>query len=392
MFSLQMPRITYFLRNGILYCRVSFKRSTSEFSTNQRIEPEYWNQAQQRYKGNSKQRNKFIETLLETISYKLKSIALLSDCTSAKELILSISPKPPAQTKRTTLKDCLLVYIQEMSKVKSPGTIRGYLAKLNNLMQFEKAMSTRFYITPEKEQENFSLPVAEKFKEWFCATRKTDNVSTASRNVELYAKAMRLAQKKGEIKTFDLMAYETERDSLKPPIVLNESEVRKFARSLFESPVLCHALDLYFFQCSTGLSYCDLWNWELKETDIGLAITGFRTKSKQMYFVPLTPGARMILEKYKGSIPQYSNQVYNRSLKTIAIALNINKKLTSHSGRKTFATLMDKEGWSLESIARMLGHSSIKTTESYYIGQNSKRIELEFLSRSRISKNGYPAG
>lgn len=384
-----MPRITFFLRNGILYCRVSFKRTTSEFSTNQRLESQYWIQDQQRYICKSKHQTKFIETLLETISYKLKSLALLSECSSAKALIQSLKPQPIKESKRVTLKECVESYIKEMAKVKAPGTVRGYYTRLNNLIQFEKEMKMRFYIDPGSSQENFNLPVAEQFKEWFCRTRKTTNVSTASRHVEMYAKAMRLAQKQGLIKTFDLMAYETERDSIKPPVVLNQLEVKKFTRSIFESKLLTQALDLYFFQCSTGLSYCDLWNWELKETDIGLVITGYRTKSKQLYFVPLTPGAQMILEKYGGKIPKYTNQVYNRALKTIAETLNITKKLTSHSGRKTFATLMDQEGWSIESIARMLGHSSVKTTESYYISQSSRRIEHEFFLRSSINKNGY---
>lgn len=382
MFSIQMPRITFFLRNGILYCRVSFLRTTSEFSTNERLDPQSWDQSKQQYIGKSKQHKKFIDTLIESISYKLKTIALLSDIQSAKELIHSMLPKPVSPNKnRITLRECLKKYIQEMSTKKSSGTLKGYNTKLNNLIQFEKYIGSQFYILPESDNENFNLPMAEKFKEWFRNTRKTENVSTASRNIELYVNAMKLAMKQGQIKTFDLIVYAPERDAIKAPIVLNPQEIGKVKRSVFESELLSRVLDLYFFQCSTGLSFGDLWSWQLKETEIGLAITGYRTKSKQMYFVPLTTGARMILEKYKGEIPQYSNQVYNRALKTIANTLNISKKLTSHSGRKTFATLMDQEGWSIESIARMLGHSSIKTTESYYIQANSRRVELEFLTR-----------
>ena len=59
----------------------------------------------------------------------------------------------------------------------------------------------------------------------------------------------------------------------------------------------------------------------------------------------------------------------------------ISKRVTTHTARKTFATLKDTEGWTRESIAKMLGHKSIKTTERYYISETNARIEQEMNSR-----------
>ena len=75
------------------------------------------------------------------------------------------------------------------------------------------------------------------------------------------------------------------------------------------------------------------------------------------------------------------NAVYNRILKEIAAVLNIDKKLTTHTGRNTFATVQDSKGWRRESIALMLGHKSIKRTEIYYVGNSFARIENEFRGR-----------
>jgi integrase len=82
------------------------------------------------------------------------------------------------------------------------------------------------------------------------------------------------------------------------------------------------------------------------------------------------------------SCQKYVNAFYNRELKEIARRLKIRKRLTTHSGRKTFATLQNEAGWSIESIALMLGHNSIKTTETHYIGRTPKRLFDELHRRA----------
>lgn len=159
--------------------------------------------------------------------------------------------------------------------------------------------------------------------------------------------------------------------------------VKMFSQANFESPFLERVRDLYLFQIGTGLSFSDIWgNWKIKNVDAGLVLTGSRTKTKQAYFVPINNVALAILEKYEYQLPKYENQVYNRILKEIAACLGIKKRHTTHSGRKTFATLMDQDGWSMESISRMLGHTSVRTTETYYIGRTFTRIENEMKKRA----------
>lgn len=93
------------------------------------------------------------------------------------------------------------------------------------------------------------------------------------------------------------------------------------------------------------------------------------------FFVPLLPFAATILEKYKAHkeclykgvlLPVKSNQVYNRRLKQLATLLKIEKKLSTHVARHTFATTITQDnGVSLEAISEMLGHTQIKTTQIY---------------------------
>ncbi|MFY7965551.1 MAG: site-specific integrase, partial [Chitinophagaceae bacterium] len=65
-------------------------------------------------------------------------------------------------------------------------------------------------------------------------------------------------------------------------------------------------------------------------------------------------------------LPILSNQKMNAYLKEIAAICNINKELTFHIARHTFATTVTlSNGIPIESVSKMLGHSSIKQTQHY---------------------------
>ena len=80
------------------------------------------------------------------------------------------------------------------------------------------------------------------------------------------------------------------------------------------------------------------------------------------------------MEKYQGKqkdgkcMPVASNQKMSEYLKEIGTICGINKKLTFYIARRIFATLMITKGMPIESIAKMLGHSDLKTTQIYMLG------------------------
>lgn len=378
---LNMPVIHFFLRKNndkanshVLYCRVTLNNTTAEFSTKEKITKEHWNQSTQKHKSKDKAKDNFIQSMIESTTYKIKTKAIhLSETITAKELLDQLNQRPKDIVH---LVDVIDQYIQAQSNA-APGTLRNHKVKLQNLISFQELCKQKF--TPE----SFDLVVAEKFKDWFCRKNGTTNVTTANRNVLFFKQALQYAAKKGVIKTFALSVYVGEKDKIKDPVYLTESEVLRLLSHTFENTMLQRVKDLFLFQISTGLSFGDLWSdFEIKETEAGKVLIGSRAKNGQEFFVPLDPVAEMILDKYNCQLPRYCNEFYNRLLKEIAAILNINKKLTTHTGRKTFATIQDGNGWSRESIAMMLGHRSVKTTEIYYIGQSFSRIENEFSRRN----------
>ena len=132
--------------------------------------------------------------------------------------------------------------------------------------------------------------------------------------------------------------------------------------------------DLFVFSCWTGLAYIDLKNLRrqhLYTIDGQLWIRINRQKSKKMSTIRLLDIPKLLLEKYdnptlENLFPVPSNQKTNAYLKEIADICKIHKNITFHVARHTFATTIAlSHGMPMESLAKMLGHSNIKTTQIY---------------------------
>lgn len=160
---------------------------------------------------------------------------------------------------------------------------------------------------------------------------------------------------------------------------LTKEELEILLTKEFDIPRLDLVRDVFLFQCWTGLAFVDVS--ELKEEHIvpdnegNLWIRKARHKTKIMCNVPLLDIPLQILAKYKGHpyyqkkgilLPVMANQKLNSYLKEIADMCGIKKHLTTHCGRHTFSTVVAlANNVSLENVAKMLGHTSIKMTQRY---------------------------
>jgi integrase len=131
--------------------------------------------------------------------------------------------------------------------------------------------------------------------------------------------------------------------------------------------------------CYTGYAYEDAQGLSSECIFIGIDegkwITKDRQKTDESECVPLLPVPLTIIEHYKDHphcvakgklLPVRSNQRFNGYLKEIAAICGIAKELTTHSARHTFATTVTMEnGVPMETVGKMLGHRSIRTTQRY---------------------------
>jgi site-specific recombinase XerD len=137
--------------------------------------------------------------------------------------------------------------------------------------------------------------------------------------------------------------------------------------------------DVFLFSCFTGLAYKEVYN--LTQNDIVIGNDGGRwikinrVKTGNPEDVPLLPIPEAIISKYLHDkrcresnrlLPVNSNVKYNAYLKELADLCRISKKLTTHIARHTFATTVTLENdVPIETVSKMLGHRSIRTTQIY---------------------------
>ena len=176
-------------------------------------------------------------------------------------------------------------------------------------------------------------------------------------------------------------------------IFLTNEELDKLEEHRFTQPRLQLVKDLFIFCCYTGLAYHEMSN--LKKEHI---IKGFdgnewiqmkREKTGKIISVPLLPKAKAVLDKYDEvvdyALPRFSNQKINSYLKEIAEIVGINKPISHHMARKTFAsTVLLYNDVPMEIVSELLGHSSMKITQEYYGKVIQKRVSEEM---ERLSKN-----
>ncbi|OQD42708.1 integrase [Croceivirga radicis] len=242
--------------------------------------------------------------------------------------------------------------------LKSYKTSDIYLKELdyNFITQFEKYL--RNYI-PEDHQQRMGN-------------------NTVMKHIERFRKLVNLSIKLGWI----------ERDpfaNFKAKFIKNERgflsllELKAIEDKSFTTTRLQLVKNLFVFSCYTSMSYIDVINLTGENLCIGingeLWIYYRREKTTKPIRVPLLPKALEIVEKYKSNkksisqgtiFPKINNQKLNSYLKEIADVCGINKNLTFHIARHTFATTVTlSNGMPIETVSKLLGHTRISTTQIY---------------------------
>jgi integrase len=214
--------------------------------------------------------------------------------------------------------------------------------------------------------------------EYFLKTHQHNSHNTAMKDIKNLKKIINLAVQydwlpKSPFTNFKCTYKRVDRE------VLSNDEILAIENKDFKNIRLQHVKDLFIFSCYTGLAYSDVM--QLTSKNIVLGIDGnhwiytHRKKTDEPVRIPILPRPLEILEKYKDTptivnsgklLPSFSNQKLNSYLKEIADVCSIDKNLTFHLARHTFATtIMLTNGVPIETVSKLLGHSSIKITQIY---------------------------
>ena len=203
---------------------------------------------------------------------------------------------------------------------------------------------------------------------------KKNKQNTCAKHLKFLKQLMNIAVANGYIQFNVLATYKIEREQDDIDF-LNYDELQRIIN--FSSPFqrLERARDSFLFGCFTGLAYIDIKTLRKEhiETDGEgrIWIKKKRQKTGVLSCIPLLPMAKLLLEKYKDwpgemIMPIQDCTDVNNYLKDIAILCGINKHITFHTSRHTFAsTVTLANNISLEVIAKMMGHTNTRMTSRY---------------------------
>ncbi len=206
----------------------------------------------------------------------------------------------------------------------------------------------------------------------FLLGEKKMGQNSSTKHLKFLKKLLNLAVSNSYISNNPVNAYKIERIPVEIDF-LDEEELRKIIN--FDTPIsrFEKARDFFLFGCFTGLSYIDIKtlapeHFE-KDSEGRIWIKKRRIKTGILSRIPLLPIAKLILDKYKGGnrlIPIQDPADINKYLKDIAILCNINKRITFHTSRHTFAsTVTLANNISLEVVSKMMGHTNTRMTTHY---------------------------
>lgn len=261
------------------------------------------------------------------------------------------------------------------SELKKYGTIRTYEIRYHKIVMFLE-QNKLLHIYPEQVTPQIAWQLYYWVREWAC-----QNYSV--RVTELCRCVLCWGVEKEIIEKNNLLYFKLKKEKPRHPVYLLPEEIKLLEFTRLSSVPLQKTADMFLVQCYTGLDYGDLITLDRSHIvynakDGRFYIVKSRCKSGCEAVIPFFDKTKAMLEQYNYKMPRICNGTYNRFLKEVATIVGIDTKLTSHVGRKTFTMIMlNYEGYSIEAVSKMSGHSSIRTTETYYAKANINLISRE---------------
>lgn len=391
-------KVLFFIRksqlkdNGLatIMIRITINGKQIQFSSKLDIDPAAWSQKENKAIEDS---FLYINGLLQEIRDKIRScyFSLLSKHQT-------VSPSLLKQAYSGNGDEMLLSHqFKEQVKIFRSRNGRNISVATADCYRLTHRRISEFLLKKYKQKDiliqDIDLVFLEHFYTYLREAYGCSN-NTSMKYMKRFAAILNFAGKIGLLKAnpFKLFRFHIEK---KYPVYLTEDEVNLIAGKTFMTERLNRVRDVFVFCCWTGISYRDVCN--LKVSDVECRNKQYwliiiRQKTDNISQIPLLDIPLQILEKYHPNFHKYpsekalfsmsSNQKTNEYLKEIANICGIQKSISFHCSRHTFATLALNKGVSLESVSKILGHTNIRTT-MIYANVTNQKIESE-MNRMRI--------
>ncbi|KAA6327016.1 Tyrosine recombinase XerD [termite gut metagenome] len=354
--------------------KIIIGKTLAQFSTKLKVEERLWHVKSGRVAGKS-----HAATSLNREINKIN----LSIHTHYREILERTGKVTAAQVKNAfqgiaTAQKTLLILFEEM--MQEFHSRIGIDRSASTYIQHEVLhKQLKFFLWEKYQMENvplseLDLPFIEAFNYYLRVKRKM-KPGTVRARIVLLNKVIRQALHRNFISRPPFEGFGIEKLQVQNRSLTAE-ELERLIATPIQSPTQSFIRDLFIFSTFTGISYADLrklsWKDIITEEDGSRWISTDRQKTKTTFHVKLLHIPIQIMERYRGLatggnvFPPMSLGQVNVGLKKVAKKCGINRTLTFHMSRHTFATTVClSQGVPIETLSQMLGHQDITTTQIY---------------------------
>ncbi len=365
-------------KNGNLpiYGRITIDGKRAEFVVQSEILEDNWDFVRGCAAGNTKEAKK-INDFLELVKSHIRDIKISME--ERKLRITALDLKNSYLGVANNTQTFMNFFDEHNEKCKTlididyvKGTVNRYFITRKCLSEFLKYK----YNKSDVEFEEITPMLISDFETYLKVVRSCCN-NTAVKYLKIIKKLVRIAFGNGFMNKDPFTNIKFRNDEV-DIAYLNETELELMMKKEFSNVRIQQVKDVYLFCCFTGLAFIDvkqLMPENIIDKNGKLWIEIKRQKTKNNCSIPLLRPAIEILNKYQDNplllqggrvLPVASNQKMNAYLKEIADLCGIEKSLSTHTARHTFATTVTLSNQvSIEVVSKMLGHSSINMTQRY---------------------------
>lgn len=387
-----------------IYVRLTVDGNRMEFSTKKFIDSAKWSPEISKMKGKTEEARSLNE-YLDLMKSKIFDIQM--ELIHRNELLTIEVFKNKLLGIQERQRMLIPIFQEHNRKIKelvgqeyASGTLERYETSLKHTKDF---IFWKYNIT-DINIENIDHSFITEYEFYLRSERKCAN-NTAVKYIKNFHKIINQCLANGWLNKDPFANYKAKVKEVVREF-LSEAEIEQMMNKEFVSERLELVRDIFVFSCFTGLAYIDVK--QLTQDNISLGIDGDkwifknRQKTDTASKIPLLPTAKDIIDKYadypvckneKRLLPVLSNQKMNAYLKEIADVCGIKKDLTFHIARHTFATTITlSNGVPLETVSKMLGHTSLKTTQHYAkildkkISEDMMILKSKFASKALTEK------
>lgn len=370
---------TKLLRNGEapIFVRITLNKERAEFAVKKSILPKHWSDSLQKARKNSPEAN-VINSLLDQIQKRLLSI--FEYLTFEDGLITARLIQEKFLGKKEDRRTILKIFEEHNANARklegidfAKGTVERYETSYKHTKDFIRWKYKREDLALDELNQQF----VKDYELYFKTVRNCSHNST-TKYLKNFKKIVRIALVNGWLKKDPFASIKFKINPVDAVFLTNE-ELEIIRKKELSIERIDQVRDVFLFCCFTGLAFSDvktLGPQHLSKDNEGfLWIHKKRKKTNQMSPIFVLNAAKKILDKFSNVpelmdrgvlLPVLSNQKMNAYLKEIADVCGIDKPISTHSARHTYATTVALENnIPLEVVSKTLGHSNIKMTQRY---------------------------